>query len=47
MQRMFIFAAVVLFVVAAVLLLLDTADHKLTEVLTLAGFACFAAGHTT
>jgi hypothetical protein len=42
---LFIIAAVVAFVVAAVLVLIGGVDHKLVDVLTLAGFASFAAGH--
>lgn len=47
MQRLLILAAVVLFALAALLVVIEAGDRKLTEVLMLAGLACFAGGHAS
>ena len=44
-SRLFVLAAVVVFIVAAVLVFVGNVDHKLIEGLGYIGLASFAAGH--
>ena len=46
-SRLFIFAAVVLFVLAGLLLILDAGDKDLPVILAYFGLGAFAAGHMT